>query len=112
MKNGKVVSRIQEKPYYVQQVPGPERGYTIVGYDKEKFPVRGPSLVGYKVEFEPGKGGHQIQLVDASGKVVPGSLRELRAIDVGKPLELYIASVVLPFVVAAPIFLWRRRKLK
>ena len=112
MKNGKVVSRIQEKPYYVQQVPGAELGYTIVGYDKEKFPVSGPSLVGYKVEFEPGKGGHQIQLVDASGKVAPGSLRELRAIDVGKPWELYITSVVLPLIVGAPIFLRRRRKLK
>jgi hypothetical protein len=112
IKNGKVVSRIQEEPYSVHQVPGQELGYTIAGYDKEKLPGRGPSLVGYKVEFEPGKGGQQIQLVDASGKVFPGSLRELRAVDVGEPRELYITAVVLPLVVAAPIFLWRRRKLK
>jgi hypothetical protein len=112
IKNGKVVSRIQEEPYSVHQVPGQELGYTIAGYDKEKLPGRGPSLVGYKVEFEPGKGGQQIQLMDASGKVVPGSLRELRAVDVGEPRKLYIAAVVLPLVVGAPIFVWRRKKLK
>ena len=83
--------------------------YKIV---KEKFPDRGPSLVGYKVEFEPEKGSFQIRLLDVSGKVISGSVRELRAIRVGNPIELYLTSVVLPLAVGIPIFIWRRKKLK
>ena len=110
IKDGKVMGSIQEKPYHVQQVPGPELGYTIVDYVKEEFPDRDPSLVGYKVGFEPEKGSHEIQLVDASGKVIPGSVRELRAIRVGDRWELHLTAVLLPLMVGIPILIWRRRK--
>jgi ABC-type transport system involved in multi-copper enzyme maturation permease subunit len=112
VKKGQIMARIEERPYYIQQIPGAELGYTIVEYTEEKFPESGPSFVGYRVEIEPERNGRQIQLVDASGKVVPGSLRELRAIDAGKTRELYIASLILPLAVGVPILLWRRRKLK
>jgi hypothetical protein len=112
VKDGKIMASVQEKPYQVQQVPGPELGYRIVDYVKEKFPDRGPSLVGYKVAFEPERGSFQIRLLDVSGKVISGSVRELRAIRVGNPIELYLTSVVLPLAMGIPIFIWRRKKLK
>jgi hypothetical protein len=112
VKDGRIVASIQEKPYHVQQVPGPELGYTIVDYTEENFRDRGPSLVGYKVEFEPDRGGTQIQLVDPSGEVIPGSVRELRSVEGGNSRDLYAASVILPLVVWIPVLLWRRRKLK
>jgi len=112
IKDGQVIASIQEKPYFVQQVPGPELGYTIVDYEKEKFPNRSPTLVGYKMEFEPGRGGYKILLLDPSGNGVPGSLRELRDVNIEKTRELYLTAVILPLVVGIPIFIWRRRKLK
>lgn len=112
VRDGQIVASIQEKPYYVEQVPGPELGYRIAEYMKENFPDRGPSLVGYKVEFEPEKGGRQIQVVDAAGRVIPGSTRELRGVELGKPWNFYLASVVLPLAVGVSVLLWRRWKLK
>ena len=112
IKGGQTMASIEEKPYYIQQVSGAELGYTIIEYKEEKFPESVPSFVGYKVEFEPEKGDYQVRLVDASGKEVPGSLRELRAVEVGKTRELYMVSLILPLAVGIPIFFWRKRKLK
>lgn len=112
VKDGQIVASIQENPYYVEQVPGPELGYRIVEYKKETFPDRGPSLVGYRIEFEPERGGRQIRVVDAAGRVIPGSLREVRAVEVGKLWNFCLASVVLPLAVGVCVLLWRTRKLK
>jgi hypothetical protein len=112
IKGGQTMASIEEKPYYIQQVSGAELGYTIIEHKKEKFPESVPSFVGYKVEFEPEKGDYQVRLVDVSGKEVPGSLRELRAVEVGKTRELYMVSLILPLAVGIPIFFWRKRKLK
>jgi hypothetical protein len=128
VKDGRLVGSIEEKPYQVQQILGPELGYTIIDYEPEKFEDRGPSLVGYKAEFELEKGGYHIQLVDEAGTVVAGSIRELRAIEVAKTVvagsirelraievantwQLHLAAVILPLMVWAPVFIWRRRKL-
>lgn len=111
VKDGRLVGSIEEKPYQVQQILGPELGYTIIDYEQEKFEDRGPSLVGYKAEFELEKGGYHIQLVDEAGTVVAGSIRELRAIEVANTWQLHLAAVILPLMVWAPVFIWRRRKL-
>ena len=111
VKDGRPVASIEEKPYHVQQIPGAELGYTIIDYEPAAFGDRGPSLVGYKVEFEPGKGGYQIQLVDEAGTVVDGSIRELRDVEVVNTWRLHLAAVILPLMVWAPVFIWRRWKL-
>jgi len=103
---------ISPKPYYVQQIPGRELGYTIVDYDKEKFSDSEPDIVGYKVTFEPKWGVQKIQLMDVSGKLVPGSVRELRAIKADSGWRFYIAALILPIAVGSTIFIWRRKKLK
>ena len=51
VKDGRPVASIEEKPYHVQQIAGPELGYMIINYEQEKFPDRAPSLVGYKAEL-------------------------------------------------------------
>ena len=112
IKDGQIIASIEEQPYYVQQIPGPELGYKIIDYKKEEFPDRPPSLVAHKIEFQPEKGGYQIQLVDEAGPTLSGSVRDLRTIVVGKPWKLYSAAVILPFVAWVPMFIWRRRKLK
>jgi hypothetical protein len=110
LRDGQVVASIEEKPYLVEQIPGAERGYIIVNYDAGKHPESGPTFQAHKVEFDPEKGDHQIRLVDASGEVVAGSVRELRAVEAGKALELYAASAFLPLLIGGSLVLWRRRR--
>lgn len=111
-KGRQLIASIEEKPYYVQQIPGPELGYTIIDYEEKKFPGRAPSLVGYRVELQPERGEYHIQVVDATGTIVPGSMRGLRVVEVGKTWKLYLASVVLPLAACIPIFIWRKWKLR
>jgi len=107
--NARVNATIREKPYYVRQVPGAELGYTIVDFSKETFPDRKPTFVGYKVELEPDREEHGIRLVDNAGVLVPGSFRELRAVDAERVPALYVLSVLLPLAAGIPVFWWRRR---
>ena len=67
--------------------------------------------MGYKGEFELEKAAYQIKLVDKAGNVVPGSIRELRAIDATNTWLLHLAAIVLPLMVWIPVFIRRRWKL-
>ena len=110
IRNNQIIASIEEMPYHVQQIPGPELGYKIIDYTKEEFSDQPPSLVGYKLEFQPEKGQYQIQLIDSSGMIFSGSVRGLRTVKVGNPWTLYFASVILPLAPWVTIFIWRRRK--
>jgi hypothetical protein len=108
---GRLISSIGEKPYQVQQIPGPELGYKIIDYDKEKFPDRAPSLVGYKLDLHLEGEGYRLQLVDSAGTIIHGSERVLREVEARDTWKLFLVSIVLPLVAYIPIFIWRRRKL-
>ena len=111
VKDGRVVASIEERPYHVQQIPGPELGYTIIDYDQEKSEDRAPSLVGYRAELQLDKGAYHMRLVGEAGKVISGSIRELRAIEVADTWKLHLAVLILPLLVWGPVFIWRRWKL-
>ena len=108
---GRLISSIGEKPYQVQQIPGPELGYKIIDYDKDKFPDRAPSLVGYKLDLHLEGEGYRLQLVDSAGTIIHGSERVLREVEARDTWKLFLVSIVLPLVAYIPIFIWRRRKL-
>lgn len=110
VENGHLAAGIEERPYHVEQIPGPELGYRIIEHDQEKFGDRKPSLVGYKADLQLEKGGYYIQLVDEAGKAIAGSTRELRAIEGAETWKLHLAAVALPLMVWAPVFIWRRWK--
>jgi len=110
IREGRIVDRIQEKPYRVEQIPGPELGYRIVEFNKEKLPDRAPSLVGYRVDFDPPRGAVRIRLVDPEGKPIPGSVRTVRTLEAAGQRDLYLIAVFLPLVVGISMLLWRRWK--
>jgi hypothetical protein len=112
LRNNQVIENIEEKPYYVQQIPGPELGYKIIEYQKSMFPDRTPSYVGYKLTFVPEVRSCRIQLLDDHGKPIPGSIRELRAVEVNKIKILYISAVILPLAVGTSVIILRRLKRK
>ena len=112
VKNGQLAARIEERPYHVQQIPGPELGYRIIEFDQDKSGDRKPNLVGYKADLQLEKGSYYIQLVSEAGKTIAGSTRELRAIEAADTWKLYLAAVILPLMVWLPAFIWRRWRLR
>lgn len=97
LKDNRVVSKIEEKPYYVKQGLGYTLGYDILEFTEEEFPGRTPSFTAFKIEMPKDVGGYQLRLVGRNGEVIRGSLRNLRT--TGQPgLLALLAASSIPFV--------------
>jgi len=84
--------RIAEKPYYVKQNPGYVLGYKVVEFSKEKFPDSEPTFTAYRVALPADYVHYTTQLVDGNGKIIAGSLRELRTIKHTRPVVLFAVA--------------------
>lgn len=108
VKNGTVVQTIERKPYYVEQTPGYALGYKIVEFEppaEGEYSEREPTFEAYKIDLEA-KGKYIMRLVDAEGKVIPGSERVIRSVRVaGWPL--YTVPLI-PLLVGLGVVAWRR----
>lgn len=107
LQDGKVVQTIEQLPYYVQQTPGYALGYEIVPFDptKPEMQHRRPTFTAFKVELAPGS--YTLQVVDANGKVVPGSVRQIRTVKDNNPWLLYGLSMI-PLVAGIAVIIQRR----
>jgi hypothetical protein len=108
---GRAVLTIGEKPYIVKQAEGPELGYEIFEYDRTASEGSQPSMVGYRVQVEEERSEYQMELLDDSGEVIPGSRREFRPLHSKNVRALYLVSLLLPAIGGVPIFLWRRKRM-
>lgn len=110
VRDGEVIETVERRPYYVKQTPGFALGYDIVDFD----PVADPSLANRSPTFEaykiavPADGPYQIRMVDASGAVIEGSVREIRPIHEPGAGAYYVS--LIPLVVGGAMFAWRRGK--
>jgi hypothetical protein len=94
LKNGKVVKRIQKKPYYVKQRSGYALGYDIVDFKAAKFPGDDPTFTAFKVELPENFGRYNLRLVDGRGNQLNGSLRNLRTVRNPSALLLLLVGLV------------------
>ena len=108
LQGGKVVMEVEYKPYYVKQTPGYALGYEILEFDPEadEFAGRRPSFEAVKLELEPGT--YEIRAVDSSGRVLEGSVRDIRSVNVVPMWQLYVLSL-LPLLVGLVVVVRRRR---
>ena len=108
LKAGEVIQEVTTKPYYVKQTPGYALGYDIVEFDPnaEENYGRQPSFEAVKLELEPGS--YQIRVVDSSGQVVKGSVRDIRSVNAVPDWQLYLISL-LPLMVGVIVAVRRRR---
>jgi len=93
LQDGKVVDRIERKPFYVEQLPGPALGYKVVEGDPQTM-KRSPDFEGYKVEIKDVRASSSLRLVEDDGTIIEGSQRRMRRISTQNTWALY----VLPFV--------------
>ncbi len=109
LQDGEVVQSVSPAPYYVQQTPGYALGYEIVAYDATNpaMASRNPSFTAFKVVLEPGS--YVLRVVDDSGKVVPGSIREIRTVKQQNGPMLYLLAA-LPLLVGFVLVGSRRLK--
>ena len=107
LQGGEVIQEVSPKPYYVSQTPGYALGYNIVEFDPDAPELHGrqPSFEAIKLELEPGS--YQIRVVDGSGQVLKGSLREIRSINAVPSWQLYVLSA-LPLVIGLVVTSRRR----
>lgn len=108
IEQGQVVAGIANQPYFVRQLPGASLGYQIEAYDPAA--EKSPSFYGYAIGVEFGQ-NVRIQLVDASGEIVPGSSREIRPIRAADRRAVYAFSL-LPLLIGGAVLLWRRGRVK
>jgi hypothetical protein len=108
-KNDKSNSIIEEKPYKIKQTTGPQLGYEVIELDPESGEEK-PSIVGHKIKLEAEQQLYFLSLVDKSGKIVPESYREFRQIRTNNSRLIFIVAFLLPLIVGAPIWFWRKYK--
>ncbi|NPV54210.1 MAG: hypothetical protein HPY71_11940 [Firmicutes bacterium] len=106
LKDGKVISTVESKPYRVDQTPGYALGYKIVEFDPKKDKDKQPSFEAYKVEVDAGS-NMQIRMVGKDGNVIPESVRGIKAINEGAVRSLYILSAI-PILLGLAVIFWRR----
>jgi hypothetical protein len=108
-KNDQSNSIIEEKPYKIRQTTGPQLGYEVIELDPESGEEK-PSIVGHKIKLEAEQQLYFLSLVDKSGKIVPESYREFRQIRTNNSRLIFIVAFLLPLIVGAPIWFWRKYK--
>ncbi|NLA57376.1 MAG: hypothetical protein GX855_00495 [Firmicutes bacterium] len=108
LQGGVVVKEAEYKPYYVKQTPGYALGYEIIEFDpdSDEFAGRRPSFEAVKLELEPGS--YEIRAIDSSGRVLEGSVRSIRSVNVVPMWQLYLLAL-LPLVVGLIVVIRRRR---
>lgn len=98
LRGGKVIAKVEEKPYYIKQRPGYALGYDVVEFNEKEYPGTQPTFTAYKVDIPAlSKGAaarFTLRLVDKDGKVVKGSVRNLRISRQPRLLVLLAASLI------------------
>ena len=113
LKEGRLIKKVKNLPYYVKQIPGPELGYNIIEYKKEEMPDRRPTFEGYKLDLSPelAKGRYEIKLEKKleKGKFLEGGTRQIRLVRKESSKYLYPFSI-FPLVVGIVVFIGRKIK--
>ncbi|MEW5865403.1 MAG: hypothetical protein AB1774_00950 [Bacillota bacterium] len=103
---GPGTSEIKKKLYRVKQHHGTALGYDIVEATPADAFEGSPSFEGYRIDLSPGR-HYTVQLVSSDGRVVPGSRREIRGVNLWAGPVLIVASFT-PLLAGAFVLVRRR----
>jgi len=115
LKEGKIIKKIENIPYYAKEIRGEQRGFDIIEYKKEEMsPDIRPTFEGHKVNLssELVKGNCQVNLGKKNtGEFVKGGEREIRLVTKENSKYFY-PFALFPLVIGLVIFIQRRKELK
>jgi hypothetical protein len=109
---GRPPVRSGEQSFSVKQSGGSGLGYTITPYDPAASPGQPPSLVAMPLPLEPADGRLRLRLLDAQGREIPGSEREVRVVRDSPRFALYLLAALLPLLAMAAALIARARFLR
>lgn len=112
-RDGREERRALER-FAVEQVPGAALGYTITPFERRSgdLPpsapgVRHPDLTAFRIAAPLGRDRIGLRLIDAEGRELPGSAREV-IVTTGVPDWLLALPVLAPLMLGLTVALWRR----
>jgi hypothetical protein len=103
---GQVIKEIESQPYLVRQISGGGLGYEVVPFDPAT--MDNPTFSGYTIPLEVEGQDYSVELIDEQGNPLPGSQRQVIAVNQERSLWPYALSA-LPLVVGVGVIAWRRR---
>jgi len=110
----KLLSKVEKKPYKVEQVPGPELGYNIVEFKGQETSWNKPTFEGHLVTLSEDlpKQGYRVYLQKKGDKkLILESEREIRLVNKKNVDFLYYLSI-FPLIVGGIVFTVRWRRVK
>jgi hypothetical protein len=112
--NGSREQRLPIEDFAVEQVPGATLGYRVVPFVRPEEASRSgrqPDITAYRVEAPAGRGTLRLRLVDADGRELEGSAREVVVVASVPGWQLSL-PVLVPLMVGLSVWLWRREQVK
>jgi hypothetical protein len=106
--------RLAIEEFTVEQVPGASLGYRVVpfaGRGDDAATGRKPDITAYRVEAPPGRGTLSLRLIDADGREIPGSRREVVVVS-NVPWWQLVLPVLVPLAVGLSVWMWRREQVR
>lgn len=112
LRHGASEQRAALEGFSIEQLPGASLGYNVVPLTQENpLRERSADLTAFRVAAPAGYGVVRLALLDAEGREVPGSARELVATAPAPDWQLAL-PVVVPLMVGVTVVLRRREQMQ
>jgi hypothetical protein len=112
--DGTSEQRLEIEDFAVEQLPGANLGYRVVPFGErgdDPRPSRAPDLTAYRVEAPAGRATLSLRLVDADGRELPGSARQVVVVSSAPGWQLSL-PVLVPLAIGLSVWLWRREQVR
>jgi len=97
------------KAYFVQQLAGSGLGYEVMEFNPET--MTRASFEGFALELDGQNPVYRVELLDADGRLLVGSRREIRILNTDRGSQVYMLGL-LPLAIGAVITISRRRQIR
>jgi hypothetical protein len=102
------VQELSLKSFFVQQIFGSKLGFNIVPFDQQSMTK--PTFIAFQVQTNDSL-FYTIKLTDNNGEVLKGSEREIRVVNSGRTIMVYLISILPLFIGVSSVFS-RKRKIR
>lgn len=107
---GAPATRLEEKPFFVEQSKGSSLGYTIQPYDPAgAHKDKEPNLIAFRMPMDRNVRVMRFHALDAKGDALAGSERQVRVVGSVPSAWLLVLLALAPLVAMAAVLIARAR---